>query len=60
MGSINAAAWANCSDMSEVFERTTTPGNSTTRPEIRRALVAHAPGFEHPGDPSQPDNTHRH
>lgn len=28
--------------------------------ERRRALVAHAPGFEHPGDPSQPDNTHRH
>ncbi|MBS2537226.1 hypothetical protein KGQ20_31165 [Catenulispora sp. NF23] len=26
----------------------------------RRALVAYAPGFEHPGDPSQPDNTHRH
>lgn len=26
----------------------------------RRALVTHAPGFEHPGDPSQPDNTHRH
>ena len=26
----------------------------------RRALVAHAPGFEHPGDPGQPDNTHRH
>ena len=28
--------------------------------ERRRALVTHAPGFEHPGDPSQPDNTHRH
>lgn len=26
----------------------------------RRALVTHAPGFEHPGDPAQPDNTHRH
>jgi [acyl-carrier-protein] S-malonyltransferase len=26
----------------------------------RQALVVHAPGFEHPGDPSQPDNTHRH
>jgi [acyl-carrier-protein] S-malonyltransferase len=23
-------------------------------------LVRLAPGFEHPGDPSQPDNTHRH
>lgn len=28
--------------------------------ERRRELVTHAPGFEHPGDPSQPDNTHRH
>jgi [acyl-carrier-protein] S-malonyltransferase len=28
--------------------------------ERRQALVVHAPGFEHPGDPSQPDNTHRH
>ncbi|MEY9864375.1 [acyl-carrier-protein] S-malonyltransferase [Catenulispora sp. GAS73] len=26
----------------------------------RRALITHAPGFEHPGDPTQPDNTHRH
>lgn len=26
----------------------------------RRARVTHAEGFEHPGDPSQPDNTHRH
>lgn len=26
----------------------------------RRALITHAPGFEHPGDPNQPDNTHRH
>ncbi|GAA1997377.1 DUF7158 domain-containing protein [Catenulispora subtropica] len=26
----------------------------------RRALVTHVEGFEHPGDPSQPDNTHRH
>ena len=24
------------------------------------ALVQLAPGFEHPGDPRQPDNTHRH
>jgi [acyl-carrier-protein] S-malonyltransferase len=24
------------------------------------ALVRLAPGYEHPGDPSQPDNTHRH
>jgi [acyl-carrier-protein] S-malonyltransferase len=28
--------------------------------ERRRVLVRHATGFEHPGDPSQPDNTHRH
>jgi [acyl-carrier-protein] S-malonyltransferase len=28
--------------------------------ERRRVLVQHAPGFEHPGDPAQPDNTHRH
>lgn len=28
--------------------------------ERRRALITQAPGFEHPGDPSQPDNTHRH
>ncbi|MBV9516073.1 MAG: malonyl CoA-ACP transacylase [Mycobacteriaceae bacterium] len=26
----------------------------------RGALVELAPGFEHPGDPRQPDNTHRH
>ena len=26
----------------------------------RNALVTNAPGFEHPGDPGQPDNTHRH
>lgn len=26
----------------------------------RAELVRLAPGFEHPGDPSQPDNTHRH
>jgi [acyl-carrier-protein] S-malonyltransferase len=26
----------------------------------RAALVELAPGFEHPGDPRQPDNTHRH
>ncbi|HYB37563.1 MAG TPA: malonyl CoA-ACP transacylase [Mycobacterium sp.] len=26
----------------------------------RAALVALAPGYEHPGDPRQPDNTHRH
>jgi [acyl-carrier-protein] S-malonyltransferase len=23
-------------------------------------LVRLAPGYEHPGDPRQPDNTHRH
>lgn len=29
--------------------------------DMRRAdLVELAPGFEHPGDPRQPDNTHRH
>jgi len=28
--------------------------------ERRRELVTNAPGFEHPGDPGQPDNTHRH
>ncbi len=29
--------------------------------DARRAeLVRLAPGFEHPGDPRQPDNTHRH
>ncbi|MBJ7386607.1 MAG: malonyl CoA-ACP transacylase, partial [Mycolicibacterium sp.] len=29
--------------------------------DARRAeLVALAPGYEHPGDPSQPDNTHKH
>jgi [acyl-carrier-protein] S-malonyltransferase len=29
--------------------------------DMRRAdLVQLAPGFEHPGDPRQPDNTHRH
>jgi len=26
----------------------------------RSALVELAPGYEHPGDPGQPDNTHRH
>jgi [acyl-carrier-protein] S-malonyltransferase len=26
----------------------------------RAALVSLAPGYEHPGDPRQPDNTHRH
>lgn len=26
----------------------------------RAALVNLAPGYEHPGDPRQPDNTHRH
>ncbi|MEE6175402.1 DUF7158 domain-containing protein [Mycobacterium sp. 050134] len=26
----------------------------------REALVRLAPGYEHPGDPRQPDNTHRH
>jgi [acyl-carrier-protein] S-malonyltransferase len=26
----------------------------------RRASVRLAPGFEHPGDPRQPDNTHKH
>lgn len=26
----------------------------------REALVHLAPGYEHPGDPRQPDNTHRH
>jgi [acyl-carrier-protein] S-malonyltransferase len=26
----------------------------------RAALVELAPGFEHPGDPRQPDNTHKH
>jgi [acyl-carrier-protein] S-malonyltransferase len=26
----------------------------------RDALVSLAPGYEHPGDPRQPDNTHRH
>jgi [acyl-carrier-protein] S-malonyltransferase len=26
----------------------------------RAALVRLAPGYEHPGDPRQPDNTHRH
>lgn len=26
----------------------------------RAALVDLAPGYEHPGDPHQPDNTHRH
>ncbi|GLE51695.1 hypothetical protein ATCCBAA256_12750 [Mycobacterium montefiorense] len=26
----------------------------------RSALVELAPGYEHPGDPRQPDNTHRH
>ncbi len=29
--------------------------------DVRRAeLVRLAPGYEHPGDPRQPDNTHRH
>jgi [acyl-carrier-protein] S-malonyltransferase len=29
--------------------------------DARRAeLVRLAPGYEHPGDPRQPDNTHRH
>ena len=29
--------------------------------DARRAeLVGLAPGYEHPGDPRQPDNTHRH
>ena len=29
--------------------------------DVRRAeLVALAPGYEHPGDPGQPDNTHKH
>ncbi len=28
--------------------------------ERRVALVQLAPGYEHPGDPRQPDNTHRH
>ncbi|BBZ26774.1 malonyl CoA-ACP transacylase [Mycolicibacterium madagascariense] len=29
--------------------------------DARRAEVVHlAPGYEHPGDPRQPDNTHRH
>ncbi len=28
--------------------------------ERRAALVDLAPGYEHPGDPGQPDNTHRH
>lgn len=29
--------------------------------DARRAdLVALAPGYEHPGDPGQPDNTHKH
>lgn len=28
--------------------------------ERRAALVHLAPGYEHPGDPRQPDNTHRH
>jgi [acyl-carrier-protein] S-malonyltransferase len=26
----------------------------------RAALVELAPGYEHPGDPRQPDNTHKH
>jgi [acyl-carrier-protein] S-malonyltransferase len=28
--------------------------------ERRAALVWLAPGYEHPGDPRQPDNTHKH
>lgn len=28
--------------------------------ERRAALMRLAPGYEHPGDPRQPDNTHRH
>ncbi|OBH61604.1 malonyl CoA-ACP transacylase [Mycobacterium sp. E2479] len=28
--------------------------------ERRATLVELAPGYEHPGDPRQPDNTHRH
>jgi [acyl-carrier-protein] S-malonyltransferase len=28
--------------------------------ERSAALVALEPGFEHPGDPRQPDNTHKH
>ena len=28
--------------------------------ERRRRLLTLAEGFEHPGDPAQPDNTHRH
>ena len=28
--------------------------------ERRAALVQLSPGYEHPGDPRQPDNTHRH
>ncbi|WP_461479980.1 DUF7158 domain-containing protein [Mycobacterium sp. HUMS_1102779] len=28
--------------------------------ERRAALVRLGPGYEHPGDPRQPDNTHRH
>ena len=28
--------------------------------ERRADLVWLAPGYEHPGDPRQPDNTHKH
>jgi [acyl-carrier-protein] S-malonyltransferase len=29
--------------------------------DVRRAALVHlSPGYEHPGDPRQPDNTHRH
>jgi [acyl-carrier-protein] S-malonyltransferase len=29
--------------------------------DVRRAELVHlAPGYEHPGDPRQPDNTHKH
>ena len=36
------------------------PPISGTLDERRAALVVLAPGYEHPGDPRQPDNTHRH
>ncbi len=87
LGSINAAAWRSCPEVSAVFEAVT---SSPQLPDVaawarvdavtlarlrhgerlrefarwldrrRSESLRHAPGFEHPGDPSQPDNTHRH
>jgi [acyl-carrier-protein] S-malonyltransferase len=57
---VRAAQPAQQAEPAETTDPTRLAAFNRWLDQRRRDLVVHAPGFEHPGDPGQPDNTHRH